>query len=77
MLIDIYTHIFPGDYFDRMKAATPKLENIGQRMQAVRPVWDMDERFRLMDAFGNYKQIVNLPNPPLEDRKSTRLNSSH
>ena len=67
MLIDIYTHIFPGDYFDRMKAATPKLENIGQRMQAVRPVWDMDERFRLMDAFGNYKQIVNLPNPPLED----------
>lgn len=67
MLIDIYTHIFPGDFFALMSKAAPKLENIGKRMAAVKPVSDLDERFRLMDAFGDYKQLVSLPNPPLED----------
>lgn len=67
MLIDIYTHIFPGDFFAQMSKAAPKLENIGKRMAAVKPVSDLDERFRLMDAFGDYRQLVSLPNPPLED----------
>ena len=67
MLIDIYTHIFPGDFFEKMSKAAPRLENIGKRMQAVVPVHNLDERFRLMDAFGDYRQLISLPNPPLED----------
>jgi predicted TIM-barrel fold metal-dependent hydrolase len=67
MLIDIYTHIFPGDFFAQMSKAAPRLENIGKRMAAVKPVSDLDERFRLMDAFGDYRQLISLPNPPLED----------
>jgi aminocarboxymuconate-semialdehyde decarboxylase len=67
MLIDIYTHIFPGDYFAQMARAAPRLENIGKRMQAVVPVHNLDERFRLMDAFGDYRQLISLPNPPIED----------
>jgi aminocarboxymuconate-semialdehyde decarboxylase len=67
MLIDIYTHIFPGDFFDQMSKAAPNLENIGKRMQAVVPVHNLDERFRQMDAYGEYKQLISLPNPPLED----------
>ena len=67
MLIDIYTHIFPGDFFEQMGKVAPRLENIGKRMQAVVPVHNLDERFRLMDAFGEYCQLISLPNPPLED----------
>lgn len=67
MLIDIYTHIFPDDFLQRLSKATPRLEGIGKRMKAVTPVWDLDKRFKLMDAFGDYRQIINLPNPPLED----------
>ena len=67
MLIDIYTHIFPGNFFDQMSKAAPRLENIGKRMQAVVPVHNLDERFRQMDAYGDYKQLISLPNPPLED----------
>ena len=67
MLIDIYTHIFPGDYFAQMAKAAPRLENIGKRMQAVVPVHNLAERFRLMDAFGEYRQLISLPNPPIED----------
>ena len=67
MLIDIYTHIFPGNFFEQMRKVAPRLENIGKRMQAVVPVHNLDERFRLMDAFGEYCQLISLPNPPLED----------
>jgi len=67
MLIDIYTHTFPGDFFRQMTKAVPKLENIGRRMSAVKPVTDLNVRFSLMDGFGDYRQVISLPNPPLED----------
>ena len=67
MYIDSYTHIFPGSFYERMSRIAPKLDNIGKRMQAVKPLHDLDARFRAMDPFGEYRQIVSLPNPPIED----------
>ena len=67
MFVDIFTHIFPGDFFDHMTRAAPKLENIGKRMRQVTQLHDLDERFRMMDAFGEYAQIICLPHPPLEE----------
>ncbi len=67
MFIDIYTHIFPGEFYARMSKAAPKLENIGKRMQSVTAIHDLDERFRQMDPFGDYRQVISLPNPPLEE----------
>ena len=67
MFVDIYTHIFPADFYKRMSEIAPKLGNIGKRMQSVTEVHDLDARFRAMDPFGDYRQIISLPNPPLED----------
>ncbi|NQU70094.1 MAG: amidohydrolase family protein, partial [Rhodospirillales bacterium] len=67
MFIDIYTHIFPGEFYAQMSKAAPKLENIGKRMQSVTAIHDLDERFRQMDPFGDYRQVISLPNPPLEE----------
>ena len=67
MYIDIYTHIFPADFYKRMSEIAPKLGNIGKRMQTVSEVHDLDDRFRAMDLFGDYRQIISLPNPPLDD----------
>ena len=67
MFIDIYTHIFPGDFFDHMSKAAPRLENIGKRMKAVTELHDLDARFRTMDRLGDYRQIISLPNPPIEE----------
>jgi aminocarboxymuconate-semialdehyde decarboxylase len=67
MIIDIYTHIFPGDFYRRMTEIAPKLENLGKRMRAVTKLHDLDERFAEMDGFGEYRQVISLPNPPLED----------
>ena len=67
MFIDVYTHILPGDFVDRMRRAAPQLDDIGKRMQAVAGLHDLDRRFAAMDAFGDYRQVISLPNPPLED----------
>jgi uncharacterized protein len=65
MIIDAYTHILPA-------AFTAALERTGtrfglvKRLTQVRELHDLDRRFRTMDAVGDYRQIVSLPNPPIE-----------
>ena len=67
MLIDIYCHIYPERYFQEMLAVSPKLGNIGKRLRSVTQLFDLDARFREMDRFGDYRQVISLSNPPLED----------
>lgn len=67
MIIDIYTHILPDRFFQEMSRVSPKLENIGARLRGVKKLFDLDLRFSEMDELGDYRQIVSLPNPPLEE----------
>ncbi len=73
MIIDIYTHVYPTEYYERMNEVSPQLENLGKRMRAVTMLHDMDERFRAMDAYGDYRQVISLPNPPIEDVSSPEV----
>ena len=66
MKIDIYTHIFPEKFYKKWLQVAPSLADIGKRMTSVRPVFDLNERFRMMDQADDYRQIISLPNPPLE-----------
>jgi predicted TIM-barrel fold metal-dependent hydrolase len=65
MIVDIYTHILPPQMLRAMEnlGASSGLAN---RMAGVRELHDLDARFRAMDAFGDYRQIFSIPNPPLE-----------
>jgi predicted TIM-barrel fold metal-dependent hydrolase len=67
MIIDIYTHILPDRFFQQMSRVSPKLENIGARLRGVRKLFDLDLRFAEMDTLGDYRQVISLPNPPLEE----------
>jgi predicted TIM-barrel fold metal-dependent hydrolase len=67
MIVDIYTHIFPERFFQELERGSPKLGNMGKRLRAVRKLFDLDARFRDMDEIGEYRQIISLPNPPIED----------
>lgn len=65
--IDVYTHIFPQKYFDRMLEVMPVHKDIGKRVREVPMLYDLDERFRVMDEFGeDYAQILSITAPPLE-----------
>ena len=67
MYIDIYCHIYPDRFFQEMQKVSPKLGNIGARLRGVKKLFDLDARFREMDEFGDYREIISLPNPPIED----------
>src|SRR3954449_3793794 len=67
MILDIYTHILPDRFFREMSRASPKLQNIGARLRGVKKLFDLEARFAEMDTLGDYRQVISLPNPPLEE----------
>ena len=66
MKIDIFNHIFPQGFYDKMIAVAPNHKDIGKRVRNVPVIVDLDLRFKVMDMFDDYAQIICLPNPPLE-----------
>ncbi|HEY1983539.1 MAG TPA: amidohydrolase, partial [Xanthobacteraceae bacterium] len=66
-LIDLYCHIYPERFFQEMNKTAPKLGAIAARLGSVTKIYDLDARFREMDEFGDYRQVISLPNPPIED----------
>lgn len=66
MKIDIFNHIFPKIYYDKMVEVAPNQKDIGKRVRGVPVIVDLEARFRMMDQFGDYAQVICLPNPPLE-----------
>ncbi len=65
--IDIYTHIFPERFFQEMLKVAPMAGNIGKRLRSITKLFDLDARFKEMDEYGDYRQIISLPNPPIEE----------
>ena len=67
MKIDVYNHIFPKKYFDKMVEVLPYHEDIGKRVRNVPVLVDLDLRFRMLDEFGDdYRQVLSIAAPPLE-----------
>lgn len=66
MKIDIFNHIFPKAYYDKMLQLAPNAGDMNKRVRNIPCIVDLDERFRIMDRFEGYVQIICLPNPPIE-----------
>jgi len=66
MKLDIFNHIFPKAYFDKMVEVLPSGKDMHKRVRAIPCIVDLDERFRIMDKFGDYAQIICLGAPPIE-----------
>lgn len=64
--IDAFNHFFPKRLWDAMLEADGTARDIGQRMRGIPAIYDIDERFRVMDMFDDYTQILSLGMPPLE-----------
>jgi hypothetical protein len=68
-IVDIYCPslraILPGD--ESHRSAPGQYRGAAARRQKL---FDLDERFGEMDRFGDYRQIISLPNPPIEDLAS-------
>lgn len=75
MKIDIFNHIFPKSFYDKMLSVAPNAKDINKRVRNIPCIVDLDERFRIMDRFEDYVQIICLPNPPIESLASPPLST--
>lgn len=64
MKIDIFNHILPKPFFDNITKVNPDLADIGKRFRSIPVLVDLEARFRVMDMFDEYVQVISLPNPP-------------
>jgi aminocarboxymuconate-semialdehyde decarboxylase len=64
--LDTFNHIYPTSYFDRMLSVAPDYKDIGKRMRNVPMLVDLDVRFRVMDSFEDYQQVLSIATPPIE-----------
>jgi uncharacterized protein len=66
MKIDIFNHLFPRRFFDEYINTPSGPKDIGKRVREAATIVDLDARFKVMDEFGEYCQVLSLPLPPLE-----------
>jgi predicted TIM-barrel fold metal-dependent hydrolase len=66
MKIDVFTHIFPKPYFDKMVKVAPKGKDMHKRVRNIPSIVNLEERFRIMDMFKDYTQVICLGSPPIE-----------
>ena len=64
--IDISAHILPKRYFDAVVAAAPPGFYMQKRVSGVPTLVDLETRFRVMDQFEDYRQVLSLALPPIE-----------
>jgi aminocarboxymuconate-semialdehyde decarboxylase len=70
MKIDVFCHVMPRAYADRLTShgGDAASANLRKRSTEVPAMVDLDLRFRQMDEFGeDYRQVISLPGPAVED----------
>ncbi|MBP1695024.1 MAG: amidohydrolase 2 [Deltaproteobacteria bacterium] len=70
MIIDAYTHILPKKYQEglerKVAGRDPRLSTV-RYAKIVSSLLDLDARFKIMDAFGEYVQVISVASPPIYD----------
>ena len=63
--IDLFNHIFPTRFFQKMTEVCQDDQTL-KRYLNIPMLVDLEVRFRAMEQFGDYCQILSLPSPPIE-----------
>ena len=67
MKIDIFNHILPKPYYDRMIDKMPSGAYMLKRVSNIPFLYDLDTRFRKIEQFGDdYQQVFSVNLPPVE-----------
>src|SRR3990172_1402961 len=66
MKIDIFPHIFPKRFYERMQEVSSRSAYMQKRVREIPVLTDLDTRFRIMDRYHEYVQVLTLCSPPIE-----------
>jgi predicted TIM-barrel fold metal-dependent hydrolase len=61
--IDIFNHITPKAYSRKIEEIAGAPKDLGKRTRAVTLLHDLEARFRIMDEFDDYTQVITIPGP--------------
>ena len=64
--IDVFCHIIPKPFFDYMLRRTSRGDYMQKRVRGIPALVDLDLRFRIMDRYEPYQQVLSLAAPPIE-----------
>ena len=64
--IDLFNHFFPKRFWEEFLNFSSGLKDMGKRVRNIPAIYDLDTRFRTMDEFGEYTQLISLGSPPVE-----------
>lgn len=64
--IDLFNHFFPQRFWDEFLKSSYGLKDMGKRVANIPNIYKLDSRFRTMDEFGEYTQLISLGSPPIE-----------
>jgi len=64
--IDLFNHFFPKRFWEEFLAFSSGLKDMGKRVRNIPNIYDLESRFRTMDEFGEYTQLISLGSPPVE-----------
>ena len=64
MRLDVFNHVFPSVFIDTLETTMPR--KAVARWRSIATLHDMDARKRLLDAFGDYRQIISMSQPPID-----------
>src|SRR5438105_4598630 len=65
--IDIFPHILPRKFWDRLQEVALPRAHMMKRMRNVPVLWDLAPRFAIMDQYPDYRQVLTLAAPPIEE----------
>jgi predicted TIM-barrel fold metal-dependent hydrolase len=66
MRIDAFNHFYPAAYYKKMEEVGSDLKDMFRRARAVKSIYDLETRLRMVEGFPDYAQILSLPAPTLE-----------
>lgn len=65
--IDVFNHMLPKPYYDKMMELRPGLEDIGKRMRNIPVIANVEMRLEQLEEFGDdYYQVLSLAAPAVE-----------
>src|SRR5688500_4663614 len=63
--IDVFTHFMPPRFLEMFQQHAPD-QGMFRRSMQLKTLCELDARFRLMDQFADYRQVISLGSPPIE-----------
>ena len=67
--LDIFPHIFPQEFFERMKQMAGRNRSLAaalKRWMHIPVLWDLEKRIKMMQRWPGYQQVLTLSMPAIE-----------